>query len=174
MSGTKHCAAKRILVVEDDYLLAQDVAAAVAESGGEVIGPVPSANRAINSINLEGVDGAVVDVRLQDGPAYVVADLLVNLGVPFVFLTGNSKMIPARFSSVAVFEKPGELGEVAKAIADLTQAHQDAISYRVTRIGTVWNWTVCQGVSVAAEGTAETSISARVQALESASRLKSH
>jgi len=171
--GTQKCA-RRILVVEDDYHLAQDVARVVSDAGNLVIGPVPSVERAINSINLERIDAAVVDVRLEDGPAYVVADLLVNFGVPFVFLTGNANMIPTRFSSVAVFEKPGELTEVAKTLAQLTDVCDDKLSYHVRRSGAVWNWTVSRGSSFVAQGAAETSISARARALEFASKLKSH
>jgi hypothetical protein len=82
-------------------------------------------------------------------------------------------MIPSRFSSVAIFEKPGEMSAVAKAIADLTQAADNTLSYSVRRSGDVWTWIVSRGSSVIAQGTAGTSIAARVRALEFASKANS-
>jgi ActR/RegA family two-component response regulator len=162
---------KRILVVEDDYDLAREMAAAVSDTGAYVVGPVPTIDRAVNAINLQNVDGAVIDLRLQDGPAYAVADLLTRFGVPFVFATGYSEMLPVRFSSVPVFHKPAPPKTVAKALADLTQERNDRLSYSVRKLETVWEWTVFHGTCLLARGHAGTSISARVEALKFVGRL---
>lgn len=162
---------KRILVAEDDYDLAREMAAAVSDTGAYVIGPVPTIDRAVNAINLQNVDGAVIDLRLQDGPAYAVADLLTLFGVPFVFATGYSEMLPTRFSSVPVFNKPAPPKTVAKALADLTQGRNDGLSYSVRRLETVWEWAVFRGTCLLARGHSGTSISARAEALTFAGRL---
>jgi two-component SAPR family response regulator len=98
---------ERILVVEDQYLLAKDVCEWLQEAGAQVIGPVSDADSACELIEKHHVDTAVVDINLGEGPSYQVAIKLSERDVPFVFATGyDEPAIPAEFKSRPRLEKP--------------------------------------------------------------------
>ena len=81
---------RRFLVVEDEYLIAADLAAFLEAQGIEVVGPAASVNEALALLesDTDGLDCAVLDVNLQDDRVYPVADVLMSREVPFVFTTG--------------------------------------------------------------------------------------
>ena len=107
-----------VLLVEDDYFIAVDMACQLDASGAEVIGPVASVDAAIELIEqTERIDGAVVDINLQGVMAWPIADALLRRGVRFVFVTGyDSASIPARYAEIVRCEKPATLDKVAKAL----------------------------------------------------------
>ena len=114
---TSWLAGKHILIVEDECLLAIDLADAVAGQGGEVVGPCATVERALTAIANVRVDGAILDVGLRDSDCYPVADALARRRVPFVFATGYEDL-PERFASVPYFRKPSPASQVARALAD--------------------------------------------------------
>lgn len=79
---------KRILVVEDDFFLADDLRRRLQEHGATVIGPVASVNAALDLIETRRVDAAILDVELDAETAFPIALVLEQRGVPFVFVTG--------------------------------------------------------------------------------------
>ena len=109
----------RVLVVEDEYLLADELALELAEEGATVLGPVPSVARALALLETEAsLDGAILDVNLGGEPAFPVADALLDRGVPLIFTTGyDSSAIPARFARLPRCEKPINVGRVTAALA---------------------------------------------------------
>jgi CheY-like chemotaxis protein len=96
MSGSPHpLAGRRILVVEDEYLIAMDLKRWLRGAGVEVIGPVPSVDQALDLIEEEGnaLDAAVLDINLGGGEVvYPAADRLSALGVPYLFATGDVRV----------------------------------------------------------------------------------
>ncbi len=110
-------AAKRILIVEDNGLVGEVIADAIAEAGGCPIGPVLTENEALDLIDHEGKapDAAVLDVDL-DGSSFHVAERLRRLGVPFIFATGNAKEIPDAFRAAPVCEKPYTARSLLRAL----------------------------------------------------------
>ena len=109
----------RVLIIEDEYLLGDDLAKALRQLGVHVIGPVPGFSEAA-SVEHDGFDVAVIDINLRGGSAYPIADELMGLGKPFIFTTGYSaEVIPDRFSDVRRWEKPYELEKVTADIAEL-------------------------------------------------------
>src|SRR5262245_31557301 len=74
----------RILIVEDEYMLAQDLSREVAEHGCTVIGPVPDVERGIRLLRDEHPDAALLDVNLAGKTVYELADLLLEEHIPFV------------------------------------------------------------------------------------------
>lgn len=111
-------AGHRVLLVEDDYFIADDLTRQFEEIGAEVIGPVASLQGAFDLIALaQQIDGAVLDVNLREEMVYPVADALRDLAVPLVFTTGYEKtMIPARYADVRHCEKPVDAARIALAL----------------------------------------------------------
>jgi len=109
---------RRILLVEDEYFIVQDLARAFAQAGAEVIGPAATVADALRRIAATPkLDGAVLDINLQGEMVYPVADALATRGVPFVFATGyDRENIPDRFSARIRCEKPVKPDQVARAL----------------------------------------------------------
>lgn len=61
-------------------------------------------------------DAAVVDINLGDGPSFAAADLLLTAGVPFVFATGYSEMVPDRFAAIPLLIKPFPMAELVEVL----------------------------------------------------------
>lgn len=98
---------KRIVVVEDDYLLATDICRNLRDLGATVLGPAPTPFYAMHLIGSKKVDAAVLDVRLHGTTVFEVADVLQDQGVPFLFATAfERKALPERFQHVPILEKP--------------------------------------------------------------------
>ena len=112
---------QRILVVEDDFYIAEDMASQLEAGGAKVVGPVASVDAAIVLIEQsERIDGAVVDVNLQGVMSWPIADALLRRGVPFVFATGYDKTsIPARYAEIVCCEKPCSFLMIGKALSAL-------------------------------------------------------
>lgn len=110
---------RRLLIVEDEYTIAADLAHALADRGADVVGPVGSVADALALIAAEErLDGAVLDLNLRNDRVYAVADALVARGVPFVFATGYGReVIPDAYAQVPRCEKPVETSALAKQLA---------------------------------------------------------
>jgi CheY-like chemotaxis protein len=111
---------KRILIVEDEYLIAMNVASEIAELGGKVVGVVGSADDALDVIAATDVDGAIIDITLTGGPTFQVADALAARHIPFVFMTGVGPHDAARHHSNAPWlEKPFTKDALRQALESL-------------------------------------------------------
>jgi PAS domain S-box-containing protein len=110
--GAKQAAAavgQRILLVEDEALVAMMIAECLTESGHTVIGPLSRASDALQAATDGDYDAAILDINLGDGMAYPVADIVSARGLPFVFVTGyEADTIDERFSHVPILQKPIE------------------------------------------------------------------
>ena len=104
---TNHLAGRRVLIIEDEYIVALDIASKVTTRGGIVIGPVGTVNGALKAIKNSDVDGAIVDINLRGKLGFQVADALTDRHIPFVFVTGyDAGVVPARYAEVIRVEKP--------------------------------------------------------------------
>src|SRR5437868_1888828 len=98
---------KRILLVEDDYIIAHDVARFLEQHGATTIGPAGTAAAALVLVGTEPLDGAVLDVNLHNEPVYPVADALISRDVPIVFVTGyDALLIEPTYVRLPRCEKP--------------------------------------------------------------------
>src|SRR4051794_39018019 len=88
MPGLPALALRRVLIVEDDTFLADEMARALRKLGADVVGPAPTLDKALTLLEAEPVDVAVLDINLQRERAFPVAAALRAQGVPFVFTTG--------------------------------------------------------------------------------------
>ena len=84
--------AKRILILEDEFYLAEDCAQEVVRHGMQVIGPVMNVEHALQALARDGLDGAIVDLNIKKRLAFDVVQALKDRGVPFVVFTGYSKL----------------------------------------------------------------------------------
>lgn len=81
---------KRILIVEDEALLALELQFAFEDEGADVIGPAQSLISALETVtHAREIDVAVLDVDLAGEDVYPIAELLLQRGVPFLFHTGH-------------------------------------------------------------------------------------
>ena len=97
-----------VLIVEDEPLIAFDIASLVEAADCKVIGPFATVSDAAFAATTDQIDIAVLDVRLRGAPVWPVAEILQALGVPFLFLTGYacSDPFPGQFSRAMRLEKP--------------------------------------------------------------------
>jgi ActR/RegA family two-component response regulator len=124
---------RRLLVVEDDYFIAAELARSLERMGAEVVGPAGSVADALGLIESgeHPFDGAVLDIHLGDERVYPVADALAARRVPFVFLTGyDAVVIPEAYADATRCEKPVDTAllmrvlDEAKPIAPSGDARQ--------------------------------------------------
>jgi CheY-like chemotaxis protein len=111
---------RRILVVEDEYLIAMSLADALENAGSVVVGPVPSVEKAIKQIESEPhIDAAVLDVNLGGALAFPVADMLVARKIPFVFTSGyEDNALKSRYSEVKNCAKPYQFRAMEEALVE--------------------------------------------------------
>ncbi len=80
-----------VLIVEDEWLVAIDLAEEVTGDGYEVLGPAHTVSEALDLIKDADVDAALLDVNLRNETSYPVAEALAERGVPFSFLSGYAE-----------------------------------------------------------------------------------
>ena len=99
---------RRILVVEDDYLLAESLNDLLMEAGVSVVGPVGNVPDALSLVNSgQAIDGALLDVNVRGQPVFPVADALMERGVPFSFCSGYDRYtLPQRYAHLSYCMKP--------------------------------------------------------------------
>lgn len=117
---SKQFAGKRILIVEDEYFLADETRRKLEDLGAIVIGPAAGARQALSLIHQHKVDAAILDIHLGDEFVFPVADELEGRDIPFVFATGyDPSFIPVKYTGFALCEKPTELEKIARALFGL-------------------------------------------------------
>jgi DNA-binding response OmpR family regulator len=83
----------RILIVEDEPLLAVDLAKQLTLGGFEIIGPAKNVSKALALVSQLGCDAAVLDLNLNHENSTRVAHELLNLNIPFVLLSGDLSVL---------------------------------------------------------------------------------
>lgn len=107
----------RVLIVEDEYYLAAELAEALCDRGAEIVGPVATLEDAIRAIEADRIDRAILDVNLRGKMSFPVADRLEAAGIPYVIATGYSAdSLPERFRAKPRIEKPFRVEAVAKML----------------------------------------------------------
>ena len=111
-------AGKRILVVEDDGLIALDIVSELRRAGCTAIGPASRLETAMTIAAARDIDAAVLDVFLEGAYAWQLAGTLKAQGVPFLFQTGFGRFLdfPAEFASVPRLEKPVMAGALTREL----------------------------------------------------------
>ncbi len=111
---------QRILVVEDNFIMALDLSQMVEELGGVVVGPVGRLDDGMALAESNEIDGAILDVNLDGSNTYPLADGLLASDVPVIFATGYDRtMIPDRFTQTPKLSKPFSLRSVEKVVREI-------------------------------------------------------
>lgn len=110
----------RILVVEDDLLIAMDVANLVRECGCAVIGPVGRLEKGLGIAEQTELDGGVLDIHLGSRQVWPLAELLDERRLPFVLLSGyNRADMPERFRKAPLVSKPVTFATLRDALVEI-------------------------------------------------------
>jgi hypothetical protein len=97
----------RILVVEDDFVMALDICGLVEGLGGTVVGPAGRLAQGLALARSEDLDGAILDVNLGRENSFPLADKLLADAIPVIFTTGyDVTMLPPRFANLPRLGKP--------------------------------------------------------------------
>lgn len=122
----------RVLLVEDESLVAMMMHDLLSEFGFSVLGPIGDLDAALTAAADQAFDGAVLDVNLNGSPIYPVADRLLARGLPFVFITGyDAESIGARYPGVGVIQKPIDPETLRATLAGLLREPVDAVEGKV-------------------------------------------
>jgi CheY-like chemotaxis protein len=110
----------RILIVEDEMLVAMNIEDMLEELGHEVVGIAGRLGTALALARDEAFDVAMLDVNLAGDRSFPVADLLIARGIPFLFATGYGlDGIDEKYRDRPVLQKPFRAAELAAAVAAL-------------------------------------------------------
>ncbi len=109
---------RRILIVEDEPMIAMTLEDMLADAGCTIAGTVTQVGDALRLIADGGVDGAVLDVHLGTEKIDLVADELARLGRPFIFTTGyGAPGVPRAHSKQGLVQKPFRSDDLAQALS---------------------------------------------------------
>lgn len=119
----------RVLVLEDDYYLADDTCRALANADANLIGPFPNERAALAACQKELPDAAVVDINVGGAPTFELANTLKRARVPFLFLTGyDEEVIPNELRDKVCLQKPVGPGEIIEALERLIYEDTEPVS----------------------------------------------
>jgi DNA-binding response OmpR family regulator len=109
------------MLLEDEALIALDLQTELQDAGYEVVGPFATCKLALEWLECETPECAVLDTVLKDGPCKDVARALVNRNVPFVVYSGHRQDLNTyqEFSNAAWVEKPATIETLLEALAGL-------------------------------------------------------
>ena len=118
MTGT---VAKKVLLAEDEMIVAFDLSETVKEAGFEVDGPHTNVSSTMLAFQVERPDLAILDINLDDGNVFQLAEMLEAEHVPLIFHSGrySKSDIEAKFPGARVLTKPTPPTEILQAMNDL-------------------------------------------------------
>lgn len=124
----KVLANRQILVVEDEVLIALDLAFAIEDAGCLVAGPAATAKDALRLIADTAVQGAILDINLVDGDSTLVIERLIELDKPFIIQTGLGlpAELAARFPALTVHFKPFDSGVIVQQLLEMIEAQSQS------------------------------------------------
>ncbi len=119
-NGPSDLGGLRVLLVEDNLLLAEVISDALATYGCVVVGPAPDVESGLQLAREAQFDGALLDINLFGDFCFPIAAVLTERKIPFLFLTGydNSRLIPPEFRSARRLSKPIDPDALSSAISE--------------------------------------------------------
>ena len=118
----------RVLVVEDEYLVAVLIEQILESAGCIVMGPVARILEALDAVNDDDYDAAVLDVNLAGERINPVADALSERDVPFMFVTGyGANALPSEYAERPHICKPFRMAELICALSSVINSSIQAV-----------------------------------------------
>jgi DNA-binding response OmpR family regulator len=115
---------RRVLIAEDEYLIARDLEHMLVDAGCAEVTVVPSIEACTEAAAARALDAVVLDLRLQDGDAGELARSLRAKGLPVVFITGYEEAaIPSDLADLPLLAKPFPRRQLVNALAAVLQSH---------------------------------------------------
>lgn len=115
----------RVLVVEDEMLVAMSIEDALVEAGCEVVGPAATVEKALALVDGGGFDSAVLDMNLDGRSGMPVADALAGNSIPFLVLSGYGAVaLSGLHRQAPVLSKPFDSVKLTDALRRLIQARE--------------------------------------------------
>lgn len=113
----------RILLVEDEAMIAMLVEDMIIDSGATVVGPAGGVKEALVAIAEQPIDGALLDVNLGGEQSFEVAEALTARKIPFVFVTGyGCAGVRDRYPDAPTLQKPFVTSDLEETLAGLASA----------------------------------------------------
>jgi PAS domain S-box-containing protein len=113
-----HYSGCRVLVVEDEALVAMQVKSDLENAGHIVVGPARTVDQGIELAKSNDLDFALLDLRLGDDLSTLVAEQLISRGIPFAFSTGyeDRGILPKHLQKIPCLAKPYAIGGVCRMV----------------------------------------------------------
>jgi CheY-like chemotaxis protein len=114
-------AGRRVLVIEDEYFLADDIVRALTALGARIVGPYGDLDEATDVVDRDiAIDAAIVDINLRDRMAFPLARVLRYRKVPLVFTSGYDRTsIEPEFQDVRLWGKPLDIKAMARELTSM-------------------------------------------------------
>lgn len=115
----------RVLVAEDEFIIALDLCQTVTEAGFQVEGPHSNVSSAMLAMQKRKPDLAILDVNLDDGEAFSLAEQLMKEDVPVIFHSGHfsRKEMEARYPGAFACEKPCPPNQILETVQQALSTH---------------------------------------------------
>ena len=114
-----------VLVVEDDYFIAEEICAALREKGASVIGPAADVEHGRMLMARQPLDCAVLDVNLHGEHVFQLAGELRARGVQSIFATGyDESFLPTAFRDAIYLQKPIDLAALVRAVKESARSNR--------------------------------------------------
>jgi len=120
-------AGHRLMIVEDEYLIAADLKEALMQEGATVVGMASSVARGLELLEETNPDAVILDLNLRGEVSAPLAAALEDRNVPFVIVTGygDSWMTFSEFSKAHVTEKPADNSQIVRMLVDALAAPEN-------------------------------------------------
>jgi CheY-like chemotaxis protein len=119
--------ARTVLIVEDEWLIAELLQEVLIGAGYQVLGPASRVREALQLLEDSQPDIAVLDVSLRGETSFDLARALAKRSIPFIFMTGHvSNDLLAEFKGRPLLNKPVDDAKLVSCVAKLLAAHEIA------------------------------------------------
>lgn len=118
--------APRVLIMEDEFIVALDLSDITQDLGFQVEGPFATVAEGVRAVEHHVPDAAILDVQLADGEVFPLADYLMKLGVPIIFHSGHAdnSQLKGRYPDARSAGKPCAAELIASYLVQVTASRR--------------------------------------------------